>query len=1019
MMRRGTARGVQHCLGSPIAALSVMHRRFTDAQKVTTPHPYDQFVQGDNMEYIEELKTQYLANKKSVDPSWHAILENLTSGNPDGSLVESFQRPTSSTSGGAMYSVTEKERVDNMRLAWMIRAYEKEGHHIAELDPLNLFQADLDYEVPDYLEPKSFGFDDTDLDRYFLVSGSNSWMTLIQAKSPHEECRLKLRDIIQRMKEAYGSRIGFEYMGTGYQELRQWFRKQITETHFNKPSNEDRINVFRDVVKACGFETFLHKKYATHKRFGLEGAEALIPAMNTVIDECAKLGAESCIMGMPHRGRLNVLVNVCGKSLEGIFNEFAGKTSKDNMSSTGDVKYHLGIQRDVQTKSGKTVNINLLANPSHLEAVNPLVMGKTRARQMFTKDTDYTKTVPIVLHGDAAFAGQGSCYEIMGFCELESFHVGGTIHIVVNNQVGFTTDPSQSRSSPYCTDLAKVNNAPVIHVNADDINQVVRAAKIASNFRQTYKRDCIIDLVCYRRRGHNESDDPTFTQPLMYQAIAKTPVLVEKVAKELEADGVMTADQTLLLRTQYEAELSEKHSVALLSSDFVSVTSQRNNNDYAGDDDYTNSLELAALRKTAIPLDSLVGIGEKITTIPEGFTMHPTVKRTYDARRQAIQAGGGVEWCLAESLAFAALALEGVHVRVSGQDVERGTFTQRHAVVTDFKTGEKYCSLQKIAKVQASVTISNSSLSEFGVCGFEVGYAMENPKSLVVWEAQFGDFANGAQTIFDQFLASGEAKWDRQCGLCISLPHGYSGAGPEHSSARIERFLQLSDDADAIPGNFLPQKKELALEERIRRGNWQVCYPTTPANYYHMLRRQTHRNFRKPLIFFFSKARLRAPNVSSLKEMATGTSFQPVIDCGMLNTSGRAIPPRKVILCSGQIGMTVIDAHAKMHSSANESDHNVAIARLEQIAPFPWEHVAETVDKYLALNQDVEFEWLQEEPKNMGCWHFVRPRLQALLSSRGKKVTCIGRDTAASPSTGYTSVHNYEEQQLIDAVFRI
>jgi 2-oxoglutarate dehydrogenase E1 component len=1000
----------------------VMQRRaFTDAQTVASPHPFDQAVQADNAEYIEELKAKFLANSKDVDPSWHPLLTNLLSGKPDACLVESFSRPISSTSRSSAHSVTEKERVDNMRLAWMIRAYEKEGHHLCSLDPLNLFHADLNSNVPDSLNPAAFGFTESDLDRTFIFTPGNSWLKLLQATKPTETVQLKLRDIISHLNAAYCSRIGFEYMGTGYQELRQWFRSQIAETHFNKPTNEARIDVFKDVVRACGLESFLHKKYATHKRFGLEGAEALIPAMNVVIDECAKLGAESAIMGMPHRGRLNVLVNVCGKPIEGIFNEFAGKKSKDNLSSTGDVKYHLGIQKDVQTVSGKTVNINLLANPSHLEAVNPLVMGKTRARQLFTKDTEYTKTVPILLHGDAAFAGQGSCYEIMGFCELESFHVGGTIHIVVNNQIGFTTNPAQSRSSMYCTDLSKVNNAPVIHVNADDINQVVRAARIAANFRQTYKRDCIIDLVCYRRRGHNESDDATFTQPLMYSAIAKTPTLVEKVAAEMVADGILTKDQTDLLRTKYEAELVDKHATALLSDDFVSATSQLKNDFLEeSETDYTNSLELSALRKTAIPLDSLIQIGEKVTAVPEGFQMHPTVKRTYEARRKAIDARDGVEWCLAESLAFGALAMEGIHVRVSGQDVERGTFTQRHAVVTNYKTGEKYCSLNKLAKVQAPVSIANSSLSEFGVCGFELGYAMENPKSLVIWEAQFGDFSNGAQTIFDQFLASGEAKWDRQCGLCISLPHGYSGAGPEHSSARIERFLQLSDDAAELPDNLGRggKNRETRLEERIRRGNWQVCYPSTPANYYHMLRRQIHRSFRKPLIFFFSKARLRAPNVSSLAEMATGTIFLPIIDCGVLNTSGRNIPPRKVILCTGQIGQAVVDAHAKL-SGGSENDHNVAIVRLEQIAPFPWEHLMDTANKYIEMNPDVEFEWLQEEPKNMGCWHFVRPRLRALLETKGKKISCIGRDTAASPSTGYTSVHNAEEQQLIDAVFRV
>lgn len=1011
MMRRALS---HVSVSSYLTGTSAALRRATDAKTIRAPHTYEQFAAVTNLEYLETMMAQYATDKSSVDVSWWPLLENISSANPDQALIESFTRPAADQDHTS-HLISDKERVDNMRLAWLVRSYENAGHFIAKLDPLELYDADLNPTIPACLEPSRFGFTSEDMERSFFVTFGGSYGQSFQKMVTGTQHKpMKLREIIGKLNMLHCRSIGFDFMSSGY-HLRTWFREEILKSA-EPLSVAERRDIYQDIVRACGFEAFLHKKYATHKRFGLDGAEALIPAMNAVIDESALGGVDSVTLGMPHRGRLNVLVNVCGKSVQTIFNEFAGMTPKAEATGTGDVKYHLGIEKEIKTRSGKNVFVNLLANPSHLEAVDPLVVGKTCARQLYTKDVTMDRNLPILLHGDAAFAGQGVCYEVMGMNDLENFHVGGTIHIVVNNQVGFTTDPIQSRSSPYCTDLSRVCDAPVLHVNGDDVDAVVKCARIAARFRKEFKRDIIIDLVCYRRYGHNETDVPQFTQPIMYQAISKHKVVVDKMASQLVADGVFSAEEAQLRKKEYEADLRQEFENAQNATGFVKVRTFEEANSTR----YTNQLEMSSLKETGVSLNSLRSIGNMLTTVPDGFTPHPIVKRTIDARHKAITTGEGVEWCLAELLAFGASALEGVHVRVTGQDVERGTFTQRHATWTDFTNGSKYTALKHLATVQAPVVISNSSLSEYGVCGFEVGYSMENPKSLVMWEAQFGDFCNGAQIIFDQFLASGESKWIRQCGLCVSLPHGYSGAGPEHSSARMERFLQLSDDIDTVPLTFSTAANAAAMNEsRIATGNWQVCYPSTPANYYHMLRRQTHREFRKPLVFFFSKARLRAPNVSRLDEMTTGTSFQPVLDSGK-----PGVVARKVVFCSGQIESLCADNRVKRQTaSGNATAHDdVVFVTIEQIAPFPWEHVGAVVQKYVAANPSVEFVWLQEEPKNMGAYAFVRPRLQNLLRNLGvfsadKRLTYIGRSSAASPATGYGSIHKEEEDSIFNAVF--
>lgn len=992
---------------SRVPQLTTTQMRFaTDAQTVRAPHRFENFCDPESRDYVEELYKSWQKDRNSVDPSWTPIFENLASASPDEALVTVFRRPQPASS-----DVSDRDRVDNMKLAWMIRAYETRGHHTATLDPLGMFEADLDFSTPAELEPQFFGFSEDDMNRTFNVQLGARFGGLVTEGTS----AMTLRDIIQKLRQYYCGNIAFEFMSTGFVEKRNWWRQKIISTVDSKPTNAERLYTLDNLIKAERFEKFLHTKFATHKRFGLDGAESLVGAMNAMIEQASNLGVEHVVVGMPHRGRLNILTNVCGKSFSRVFNEFNGKTAGEDTDAfhSGDVKYHLGISRDLELSNGKLLNIQLLANPSHLEAVNPLVLGKACAKQLYLKDTEMKKVMPVILHGDAAFSGQGICYESMGLSELENFDVGGTIHIVVNNQVGFTTDPFQSRSAMYCTDLAKVNNAPVMHVNGDDVDAVARVARIAAEYRQMYNSDVVIDLVCYRRFGHNETDEPMFTQPLMYKKIRSHPSILVRYGEQLVREGVLTKDELEARIKAFDALLKrEFDEAANLPAAPIYVPGE--SADESPAEAYVNSLELQSLRRTAVDKAVLKEIGRKLTTLPDGFTPHTTVAgRVIQPRAQAIESGEGIEWGLAESLAFGALLMEGVHVRITGQDVQRGTFTQRHAVIHDVVTGKSHCPLSKIAKNQAPVTISNSSLSEFGVCGFELGYSLENPKALVIWEAQFGDFSNGAQVIFDQFMASGEAKWNRQSSLAVSLPHGYDGMGPEHSSARIERFLQLSDDQmDVFPRDFNIAEWAHISEKRIKESNWQVCYPSTPANYFHMLRRQVHREFRKPLVFFFSKKYLRAPNVSTLDEMAEGSSFRCVIPHPVPITK-----PRTVAFCTGQIYHIL-----REHQLTSDAFADVALIRVEQLAPFPVEPVVVQLQAHLAANPETKVIWVQEEPKNMGAWSFVRQRIDNCLKHVGRtgaaaRVEYVGRPAAASPATGYGFMHNEETEAIKKGVF--
>ncbi|KAH9593049.1 Transketolase-like [Trypanosoma melophagium] len=991
-----------------------MLRGYTDAKTVRRPNQLDQLVDAQNEAYIDGLLKQYEKDPTLVEPSWIPVLEKIKNGSLDKPLVSSFHRPTSSR------TLTEQERMQNMSLSWMIRAYEKNGHYIAALNPLN-YAEEQDKIIldPSALDPERFGFTQADMDHVFNVTfGCNFEATFISGGTPR-----KLRDIVEQLRRMYCGTIGFEFMSSGYFDVRNWFRQEILNT-LTPLETQARLNIFDDVVRSCGFERFLHLKYGTQQRFGLDGGEALIPAMRAVIEVASANGVSSCILGMAHRGRLNVLSNILQKSTVNILSEFEGKAPKNDSNPIGDVKYHLGHRKTVQLRNGKFVDLELLPNPSHLEAVNPLVLGKACARQVYEGNADCVKTLPILIHGDAAMMGQGSCYETMGFCDLENFNVGGTIHIIVNNQIGFTTNPWVSRSSIHCSDLSKINNAPVLHVNGDDVEACVRAGRIAAKFRQEFHRDIIIDLVCYRRNGHNETDLPNFTQPQMYQAISAHPTLVDIYSKELVQEGILNKETVETKKNKYEAFMRQALDAAQSSQDFVKVMPRfqlesENQADtlQALDDDSKDKLPEAV--KTGVDIELLRKVGLHITSIPSGVKkVHPVVHRAYAARKKAIESGEGAEWCLGELLAFGTLALQGVSIRLSGEDVERGTFTQRHAVITDQETNTKFMPVSNISTEQERVSICNSSLSEMGVCGFELGYNIERPSNLCIWEAQFGDFANGAQVIVDQFLSTAEEKWGLKSSLILSLPHGYSGAGPEHSSARVERFLQLSSDTDKVPRNFRTAPAARLLEARIQEFNWQVCYPSTPANYFHMLRRQVIREEYKPLVFFFSKARLRAPNVSSIAEMAKGTAFIPVIDTAPRDD----IVARKVLFCAGQIESIVDDQRKKKSGETSKSYDDVVLVKLEQLSPFPWEQVADVMEKYHARNPNVEFAWLQEEPKNMGAWSYMRLRLQHLLrhlglakegEERAAVVKYIGRPTAASPATGYASVHVEEENEVV------
>ena len=945
---------------------------------------------GANAAFLGEQYARWATNPASVDPSFadlfgalneeaRAVLEEASGASwaPNGPVsgeAHAAAQPSAAAATGASPGALSPAALSNeqvraatiasLRALMLIRSYRVRGHLEARLDPLGLQipspHAELDY--------RSYGFTDSDLDRPIFID------YVLGRESA------TLREIVQILRETYCGSIGVEFMHIQDPEQKAWIQRKVEGAPWrNAFSARDKRTILQHLTEAEGFEVFCQKRYLTTKRFGLEGGEVTIPALHAIIETAASAGVQEIAIGMPHRGRLNTLVNVVKKPLMAVFSEFGGESFKpDDVQGSGDVKYHLGTSTDVEM-AGHTVHLSLQPNPSHLEAVDPVVVGKVRARQDKAGDTQRRSSVmAILMHGDAAFAGQGLVYETLAMSQLIGYRTGGTVHLVVNNQIGFTTVPAHAYSGLYCTDVAKSIQAPILHVNGDDPEAVIFASRMAAEYRMRFGSDIVLDIVCYRRHGHNETDEPAFTQPVMYRAIGQTKTTRTLYAERLAAEGTVPSAEsqemwdafTRTLDAAYAAGKSYKPNKA----DWLE-------GHWSGFHPADAEFELTE-DSTAVPEPVLKQVGLALSRVPAGFEVNSKIARQLEAKQAMLDSGNGIDWATGEALAYGTLLLEGTRVRLSGEDCQRGTFSHRHAVLIDQVNQNEYVPLNNICPDQARIEIYNSLLSEAGVLGFEYGYSLADPTTLVLWEAQFGDFANGAQVIIDQFLASGETKWLRMSGLSLLLPHGYEGQGPEHSSARIERYLQL-------------------CAER----NMYVCNLTTPANYFHALRRQQHRNFRKPLVVFTPKSLLRHKlAVSKLSEFAEGSRFQFVIP--EIDDIAAPTDVKRVVICSGKV---YYDLLAERRAKGVK---DVAILRLEQMYPFP----QNTLGRLLAPYANADVVWCQEEPENMGAWSFVDRRLEYVLKSlegKARRPSYVGRQAAASPATGLARTHQAEQAALV------
>lgn len=977
----------------------------------------DDFLNASSAAYLEAMEDEYRKDPKSVPESWASLLRQMDAGVSGAEISEMHTAMSTGTAPMAVGRPLDAQTIqESMRLMMLIRSYQISGHSIANLDPLALDER----EMPISLDPSLYGFTEDDMDRDFFI-GTWKMKGFLSEDRPVQT----LRQILTRLKETYCGTVGYEYMHIQDREQCNWLRAKI-ETERKKQYSPERKQIILDRL-AWGelFEGFLSNKYSAAKRFGLEGCESLVPGFKEAIDKAAEMGVEAITIGMPHRGRLNVLANVVRKPLQTIFNEFKGgpklvdelPNTESQYTGSGDVKYHLGTSFDRPTLRGGQIHLSLVANPSHLEAVNTVVTGKTRAKQFYTKDPNCDRSMAILLHGDGAFSGQGIVYETLDMSKLPEYSVGGTLHIVVNNQVAFTTDPKYSRSSAYCTDVAKGMEVPVFHVNGDDVEAVAWVMELATEWRMKWKTDAVVDIVCYRKYGHNEIDEPMFTQPLMYKVIQQHPSALTKYSAKLVNEGIITPEDFVSMKEKINNIMEEEFTA---SKDYVPKQRDWLASHWQG---FKSPDQLSRIADTGLPMDHIKNLGQLITAIPAGFTPHRVVKRVYENRRAMIENGKGIDWAMGEALAFASLLDEGNHVRLSGQDVERGTFSHRHALIHDQITGERFIPLRNVysgnpGRGQNFFTVCNSSLSEYGVLGFELGYSLEHPNCLILWEAQFGDFSNTAQVIIDQFISSGEAKWLRQSGLTLLLPHGYDGQGPEHSSARLERFLQMADeDPTQIP------EMEMERRTQLQECNWQICNVTTPANYFHMLRRQVHREFRKPLVVMSPKNLLRHPKaVSDISEFDNsddndslqGVRFKRLIMDKTSKSRSMDSPAEneveRVIFCSGKVYYDLDDER-----DAAKNIDRVKICRIEQLAPFPWDLVKRELKRY----PNAEVVWCQEEPMNMGAWWHVQPRMSTLFKDLGRsgETRYAGRKPASSPATGYAAVHAQEQAQLVaDAI---
>ncbi|MEO5326485.1 2-oxoglutarate dehydrogenase E1 component [Mesorhizobium sp. CC13] len=975
------------------------------------------FLYGGNADYIEALHAAYLDDPESVDAEWRDFFGALKDDAGDirkNAKGASWSRPSwplqangelvSALDGnwGLVEKAIEKKvrdkaaaegvkpspidvlqaTRDSVRAIMMIRAYRMRGHLHANLDPLGIAKPLEDYNE---LSPEAYGFTAADYDRPIFI---DHVLGLEYAT---------IREMLEILKRTYCSTLGVEFMHISDPEEKAWIQARIEGPDKAIAfTAEGKKAILSKLIEAEGFEQFIDVKYKGTKRFGLDGGESLIPALEQIIKRGGALGLNEVVLGMAHRGRLNVLTNVMAKPHRAVFHEFKGGSyAPDDVEGSGDVKYHLGASSDREF-DGNKVHLSLTANPSHLEIVDPVVMGKARAKQdqLFGRargeivpQEERAKVMPLLLHGDAAFAGQGVIAEILGLSGLRGHRVAGTLHVIINNQIGFTTNPRFSRSSPYPSDVAKMIEAPIFHVNGDDPEAVVFAAKVATEFRMKFHKPVVVDMFCYRRFGHNEGDEPGFTQPIMYRSIRTHKTVVQVYADKLISEGLlnqsevdqMRADWRANLETEFEAGQAYKPNKA----DWL-------DGQWSGLRAADNQDELRR-GKTAVPVKTLKEIGKKLTEVPKDFEVHRTIARFLENRRQAIESGEGLDWATAESLAFGSILLDGNPIRLSGQDSERGTFSQRHTVLYDQRDENRYIPLNNLSAAQAGYEVINSMLSEEAVLGFEYGYSLAEPKALTLWEAQFGDFANGAQVVFDQFISSGERKWLRMSGLVCLLPHGYEGQGPEHSSARLERFLQLCAE-----------------------DNMQVANVTTPANYFHILRRQLKRDFRKPLILMTPKSLLRHKRaVSSLSEISGESSFHRLLwdDAQYLGNEPIKLVKdskiRRVVLCTGKVYYDLYEEREK------RGIDDIYLLRVEQLYPFP----AKALITELSRFRNAEMVWCQEEPKNMGAWSFIDPYLEWVLAhidAKHQRVRYTGRPAAASPATGLMSKHLAQLQAFLD-----
>ena len=979
---------------------------------MTEQAPNDQFhassfMQGHNAEYLEQLYARYANDPNAVDEAWQAFFAGLGDGEvevkreaagPSWARADWPPQPSDDLTGaltGEYPAEKETKKVaekiqakaeekgievsdeaikravlDSVRALMLIRAFRIRGHLNADLDPLSLREMPHRPE----LDPISYGFTEADMDRPIFIDN----VLGLQVAS--------IREIVEIVKRTYCGTFALQYMHISDPEQSGWLKERIEgydkEIRFTR---EGRKAILNKLVEAEGFEKYLHVKYMGTKRFGLDGGESLIPAMEQVIKRGGQLGVREIIIGMPHRGRLSVLANVMTKPYRAIFNEFQGGSFKpEDVDGSGDVKYHLGASSDREF-DGNTVHLSLTANPSHLEAVNPVVLGKVRAKQDQFNDSERTSVLGILLHGDAAFAGQGVVAEGFGLSGLKGHKTGGTMHIVVNNQIGFTTAPHFSRSSPYPTDIALMVEAPIFHVNGDDPEAVVHAARVATEFRQKFKKDVVIDIICYRRFGHNEGDEPMFTNPIMYKSIKKQKTTLALYTERLVKDGLIPEGEIEDMKAAFQAHLADE---------FEAGKEYRPNKaDWLDgkwshldrkDEDYQRG-------ETAVKPETFEEVGRALSSAPDGVPLHKTVARFLDAKAKMFETGEGFDWATGEAMAFGSLLSEGYPVRLAGQDCTRGTFSQRHSGLINQDTEERYYPLNNIRAGQAQYEVIDSMLSEYAVLGFEYGYSLAEPNALTLWEAQFGDFANGAQIMFDQFISSGESKWLRMSGLVCLLPHGFEGQGPEHSSARLERFLQMCG-----------------------QDNWIVANCTTPANYFHILRRQLHRTFRKPLILMTPKSLLRHKLcVSKTQDFTTGSSFHRVLwdDAQYGNSDTELVTDdkiKRVVLCSGKVYFDLLEERDRRGLT------DVYLMRIEQFYPFP----AISMVKEMQRFPKAEIVWCQEEPKNQGAWSFIEPNIEWVLTrikAKHTRAVYAGRAASASPATGLASAHKAQQAALVDA----